>query len=287
MDLNLIAQILLYGVLRGFVYSIIALGLSLIFGTMRIVNLAHGILCILGAYFAFSMIGLGLDPYVSMLLLLPLFFIMGMGLYFSIFQKTRDPNSSTVSSFGLLTAIQTLVLILWDPTPKTAHSLFSGILIPIGGVSISSSRIMLTIICIFAAFLLYFLLKKTLIGVAIRSTSEDAETSSLMGVNVKWINCVAFSLGLVLACLAGVAYGTNYAFDPGVGLSLTFKGFVVLILAGIGSTLGLLVSGPILGVIEGVVGFQLGLGWIDVISYLMILIILIAKPTGIFGEKKL
>jgi branched-chain amino acid transport system permease protein len=287
MDINLIAQILLYGVLRGFVYSIIALGLTLIFGTMKIVNLAHGILCILGAYFAFSLVDLGLDPYISMLVLLPLFFIIGVCLYFGIFQKTRDPNSSTVSSFGLLTAIQTLILIVWNPTPKTAHSYFSDVLVPIGGVNISSSRIVLSALCIFTAFLVYFLLRRTWIGIAIRSTSEDAETSSIMGINVTKVNCIAFSIGLLLACLAGIAYGTNYAFDPFVGLSLSFKGFVVLTLAGIGSTLGLLVSGPILGIIEGIVGFQLGLGWTDVVSYLMIIILLITKPTGIFGEKKI
>jgi branched-chain amino acid transport system permease protein len=287
MDINQIAQICLYGVLRGFVYSIMALGLTLIFGTMKIVNLAHGILCILGAYLAFSLIDLGLDPYFSMLLLLPLFFIIGVCLYFGIFQKTRDPNSSTVSSFGLLIAIQTLIMIIWNPTPKMAHSYFSDILVPIGVVSLSSSRIVLSALCIFTAFIVHLLLKKTWIGIAIRSTSEDAETSSIMGINVKKVNCIAFSIGLMLACLAGVAYGTNYAFDPFVGLSLSFKGFIVLTLAGIGSTLGLLVTGPFLGVIEGIVGFQLGLGWTDVISYLMIIILLITKPTGIFGGKKI
>lgn len=287
MDLSLVVQILLYGVLRGFVYSIIALGLSLIFGTMKIVNLAHGTLCILGAYFAFSMISLGLDPYVSMPLLLLLFFIVGICLYLGIFQKTRDPNSSTVSSFGLLMAIQTLIQIFWDPTPKMARSYFSDILMPLGAVNMASSRIVLALLCIFTAFVLYFLLRRTLIGTAIRATSEDAETSSLMGVNVKWINCIAFSLGLILACLAGVAYGTNYAFDPFVGLPLTFKGVVVLTLAGIGSTLGVLITGPILGIIEGIVGFQLGLGWVDIVAYLMIIVILIVRPYGIFGGRRL
>lgn len=287
MDINLITQILLYGVLRGFVYSTLAIGLSLIFGTMKIVNLSHGILCILGAYFAFSMASLGFDPYISLLFLLPLFFIIGLCLYLGIFQKTRDPNSSTVSSFGLLIAIQTLIQIFWDPTPKTARSYLSDVLIPIGTISIASSRIMLVLLCILAALTLYFLLKRTLIGIAIRAASEDSETSSLMGVNIKWVNCIAFSLGLLLACLAGVAYGTNYAFDPFVGLSLTFKGAVTLTLAGLGSTLGVIITGPILGIIEGIVGFQLGLGWIDIVTYFMLLFILIVRPSGIFGGGRL
>ncbi len=287
MDISQVTQICLYGVLRGFVYSTIALGLTLIFGTMKIVNLAHGILCLLGAYLAFSLTAQGLDPYISMSMLLPLFFVIGACLYFGIFQKTRDPNSSTVSSFGLLIAIQTLIQIIWDPTPKMARSYFSDLLVPIGGISLSSSRIVLSMLCVFTTFLVYFLLRKTWIGIAIRSTSEDAETSSVMGINVVKINCIAFSIGLMLACLSGITYGTNYAFDPFMGLSLTFKGFVVLTLAGIGSILGLLVSGPILGIIEGIVGFQLGLGWVDVISFLMIIVILITKPTGIFGGKRL
>lgn len=286
-EVSLILQILLYGLARGCVYGVIALGLNIIFGTMKIVNLAHGTLCIFGAYIVYSLFSLlGFDPYFLMPLAVLVFFGLGLGFYLGIFQRTRDPNSSTISSFGLLIALQTIMLLLWTANPKAIPSPSATVIISLGAVSIAFSRIILIFVCIATTFLLILLLKRTIFGKAVRAISEDAETALLMGISIRRINGLAFSIGIMLACLAGVVYGINYSFDPYVGLMLTLKGMVALTLGGLGSPSGSLIGGFILGVIENVIAYQVSASWADVASYFAFIIILLIRPSGIFGKSK-
>ncbi|MEM3551227.1 MAG: branched-chain amino acid ABC transporter permease [Candidatus Bathyarchaeia archaeon] len=284
-ELSLVLIILLYGFARGCVYGVIALGLNLIFGTMKIVNLAHGALCLFSAYIAYSLFYLlGLDPHGLIVPVVLIFFVIGLGLYFGIFQRTRDPNSSTISSFGLLVMLQMIMVIFWTANPKSVPSTFSEVMIPIGEISISLTRVILIIVCIATAILLNLLLKKTIFGKAVRGISEDAETASLMGISVRKVNSLAFSLGIALACLAGIIYGINYSFDPYVGLMLTLKGFVSLTLGGLGNPIGAITGGFILGIVENFIAYGVGASWSDVASYFAFIVILIIKPTGLFGR---
>ncbi|MDI9619642.1 MAG: branched-chain amino acid ABC transporter permease [Candidatus Nezhaarchaeota archaeon] len=287
MDPTLIPILLLYGFARGCVYAVIAIGLNLIFGTMKIVNLAHGSICLLSAYMSYTLFQtLGLDPYASLLLTLPVFFAMGLGLYFGIFKVTREPNSSTISSFGLLIALQMIMVLAWTANPKAIPSQYAGIMIPIGIASISLARILLMVTCLAASFLMLLVLKRTVFGRAVRAISEDPETPYLMGINVVKVNSLAFSLGVALACLAGMVYGINYSFDPYIGLMLTLKGFVSVTLGGLGNMIGSVVGGVILGVAENVVAYTIGAQWSDVASYFIFILILLVKPTGILGRSR-
>lgn len=284
-EISLALIILLYGFARGCVYGVIALGLNLIFGTMKIVNLAHGALCLLSAYIIYSLFYLsGFDPYGLIIPAVLIFFVIGLGLYFGIFQRTRDPNSSTISSFGLLVMLQMIMVIFWTANPKTVPSIYSNIMIPLRVVSISLTRVILIIVCIAATIFLSLLLKKTIFGKAVRGVSEDAETATLMGISISKVNSLAFSLGIALACLAGIIYGINYSFDPYIGLMLTLKGFVSLTLGGLGNPIGAITGGVILGIVENVIAYGVGASWSDVASYFAFILILLIKPTGIFGK---
>ncbi|MEM3550695.1 MAG: branched-chain amino acid ABC transporter permease [Candidatus Bathyarchaeia archaeon] len=284
-DISLILLILLYGFARGCIYGVIALGLNLIFGTMKIVNLAHGAMCLLSAYIVYSLFFLtGFDPYLLMFIAILVFFGFGLGLYSGIFRRTKDASSSTISSYGLLIALQMVMVIIWTANPKAIPSPSTSAIVPLGVVSISLSRIVLIFVCVIVAFLLILLLKRTMFGKALRATSEDAETASLMGISVMKINALAFSLGIVLACLAGVVYGINYSFDPYLGLMLTLKAMVALTLGGLGNPIGAITGGFILGIVENVIAYQFGATWADVASYFAFIIILLVRPSGIFGK---
>lgn len=283
----LIVQIILFGIARGCVYALLALGLNLIFGTMKIVFLSHGAMSVLGAYFVWTLLSsLGIDPLILTFVTLVPFFVIGLFLYRGVFQRTRDPNSSTISSYGLLVALQMIILMAWTANPKTISSPYESIAIPVvGGISILFTRVLLIILCVVTTILLILLLKKSMFGKAVRAVSEDYETSSLMGVDVKKINSLAFSLGIVLSCFAGALFGINYSFDPYIGLLLTFKGFVALTVGGLGSSLGSVVGGVSLGIVENIIAYSIGPVWSDIASYAFFIIVLLTKPSGIFGKR--
>ncbi|MEM1583024.1 MAG: branched-chain amino acid ABC transporter permease [Candidatus Bathyarchaeia archaeon] len=282
-----ILQIIIYGIARGCVYVILALGLNLIMGTMKIINLSHGVIFILAAYMVYSMSVAFpfVDPYVLMFLALLLFFVLGAGLYLGLFARVKTRAGSTVASFGLLKVLEVVILIIWTANPKIIPSTYSMTIFSFGFFSMAISRVILIFTTLLTAFLSGILLMKTIFGKAVRAISEDATAASLMGINVSKINCLSFSLGIVLCCLAGATYGINYSFDPYGGLMFTLKGIVSITIGGLGSMLGAVVGGCILGIVENAVAYQIGAGWQDVAAYLAFLLILLFKPRGIFGRK--
>ena len=286
--LTLAAQITINGILFGSIYSMVALGLNLIFGTMKIVFLAQGTITILGAYTAFWLFNLfGVDPFISMLVIFPLFFVLGIASYYGIFHRALKigPNPTLLASFGLLIIVQTAMAVAWTANPRGIYPSYASLVFSLGDVHVPFIRIIALVFCVVVTAVLLVVLKKTMLGKAIRATSEDPEAASLMGINVSKINCIAFSIGIILAGLAGLILGTIYSFDPYLGLLLTLKGFVALTIGGLGSTVGALVGGLILGVIESTTAFLVGAGWSDFASYTAFLVILLIKPYGIFGKK--
>lgn len=286
-----LAQILVNGILLGSMYGIAAIGLSLIFGTMRIIFLAQGTMIVLFAYLTFwSFEKAGVDPYLSLFTVIPMAFVVGLGLFYLLFRKAaalEDKNVSLLLAVGLMYLIDNLILKIWGATPRGINLSYSGAMLVIGGIRISWLRFALLGLALASALVVYLFLKRTRVGTAVRAASEDMEATTLQGINSVWVCAISFAIGIALAGVAGVGMATVYSFDYQFGFVFAIKALVALALGGIGNVFGALAGGLILGVIENLAAYYIGIAWIEVASYGVFMLVLIFLPQGLFGRRGL
>lgn len=286
LNLNVIIQLLINGILFGTMYGIAAIGLSLIFGTMRIMFLAQGSMIILFAYICYWLFTLlGLDPYISLFLIILIGLGLGAGVYHGLFRGAaaqEDKNISLLIAVGLMFLIENLMTVFWSADPRTISTGYTSYVLRFAGLSIPLTRLIGLIMAVLTTAGVILFLKKTFIGIAVRAAAEDMEAASLMGINPHRVNSVAFAIGTGLAGIAGVELATIYPFDPFFGFIFVLKAVISLAIGGIGSVLGALLGGIILGLLESLATFFIGGGWADAVSYGVFLLILMFKPEGLF-----
>jgi branched-chain amino acid transport system permease protein len=287
--MGIFLQVLINGILFGTMYGIAAIGLSLIFGTMRIIFLAQGTMIILFAYFSYWLFTLaGIDPYLSILIVVPVAFLVGLGSFYILFKNAaalEDKNVSLLLAVGLMYMIDNLMLTVWTADPRFVSTSYSSLTLRIGEINISFQRLMALVLSLVAATLVFYFLKKTRLGTAVRAASEDMQATTLLGISSNWVMAVAFSIGLGLAGLAGAVMASVYSFDPNWGFTFALKALVALSLGGIGNVWGALTAGLILGVIESMGSYYIGAGWADAVSYAIFILVLIFLPQGLFGRR--
>lgn len=287
MSFKLIVQILVNGVLFGTTYGIAAIGLSLIFGTMRIIFLAQGAFIIFFAYISYWLLTLlGIDPYLSLVIVIPASLLLGSAFYYGVFKEAaaiEDKNISLLLAVGLMYLVENVMLVAWSPDPRSVVTPYTNLVFRPLGIVVPFTRLTALFIAVLAAVGVFIFLKKTLIGTAVRAASEDMVSTTLMGINPNWVNAVAFAIGIGLAGVAGVTLATIYPFDPSYGFIFAIKALIALALGGIGNVYGALLGGIILGLIESLGSFYIGGGWADAISYGVFLLVLIFRPQGLFG----
>lgn len=282
---GLLCQLFINGILFGTMYGLAAIGLSLIFGTMRIIFLAQGTIIVLMAYFcywAFKL--LHIDPYVASPLLAMAALILGSGFYQGLFRravKFEDKNITLLIAVGLMYLLENLMSVAWTPDPRSITTGYTSTSITLGGLDISFTRLVGFVIAMVATIGVTLFLKKTLLGKAVRAASEDIEAATLVGVTAHWVNTVTFAIGIGLCGVAGVAISTTYPFDPYYGFIFSLKSMIALALGGIGSVSGALLGGIILGLIESLAGFFISGGWADGIGYAVFILVLLLKPEGL------
>jgi branched-chain amino acid transport system permease protein len=285
--IGVIPQILVNGILFGTMYGIAAIGLSLIFGTMRLIFLAQGTMIVLFAYLCYWFFTLlGIDPYLSLVLIIPIAIMIGMGLYYGIFKEAaalEDKNVSLLLAVGIMYLVDNLILVLWTANPRSITTSYTTLVLHPLGLNVTFTRLMALVLAILSAGAVFFFLKKTLIGTAVRAASEDMTSTTLMGINPNWVNAVAFTAGIALAGVAAVALAGVYSFDPNYGFTFAIKALIALTLGGIGNVYGALLGGILLGVIESSAQFYIGIGWSEAISYGIFLAVLTFRPYGLFG----
>lgn len=287
--LDIILQLMINGILMGAVYGIAAIGLSLIFGTMQIIFIAQGTMIILAAYGSFWLFRQwSMDPYVSILVMVPVSLIVGLGLYQVLFRKVARAGKfpSLLIAFGLMALLENLMSVLFSANPRAVQTSYSSYAFTVMGMKISFSRLMVFVMAILGTIGVNFFLKRTLMGKAVRAASENLEYATLVGITPHLVNTVTFALGMGLAGLAGVATATTYSFDPFSGFVFGLKAMIALALGGMGSVVGALLGGMLLGVVEAYAAFFLSGGWADVISYAVFLLVLMFKPEGLFSRDK-
>lgn len=286
MNLNIFIQLLINGILFGTMYGIAAIGLSLIFGTMRIMFLAQGSVIILFAYVCYWLFALlGLDPYLSLFLIVLLGLVLGSGIYKGLFKGAaaeEDKNISLLIAVGLMFLIENLMTVLWTANPRSVSTGYTSLVFRPMGIGIPFTRLMGFILAVVTTAGVILFLKKTFIGIAVRAAAEDMEAVTLLGINPHKVNSVAFAVGTGLAGVAGVELATTYPFDPFYGFIFVLKAVIALAIGGIGSVSGALLGGIILGLLESLATFFIGGGWADAVSYGVFLMILMFKPEGLF-----
>jgi branched-chain amino acid transport system permease protein len=283
--IDILIQVLMNGILFGAMYGIAAIGLSLIFGTMQIIFIAQGAMIILGAYCCFWLFKLfGIDPYLSIVIIFPLAVIFGIGLYQLLFRKVARAGKfpSLLIAFGLMVLLENLMSVVWTPNPRGIRTSYTAYGLTAMGIQISFTRLMAFVMAALGATGVALFLKKALIGKAVRAASVNLESATLVGITPHRVNSITFGIGIGLAGLAGIATATTYSFDPFFGFVFSLKAMIALALGGMGSVVGALLGGILLGVLESFGSFFLTGGWADVISYAVFLLVLMFKPEGLF-----
>jgi branched-chain amino acid transport system permease protein len=224
------------------------------------------------------------DPYLSVILVVPAFLVLGLIFYQGLFRKVAGSGKfpSLLIAFGLMALLESLMSVLWSPNPRAIRTEYSSYGISLGEINVSFTRLIAFVMAILSTVGVTLFLNRTLVGKAVRAASENLESAMLVGITPHRVNSVAFAIGIGLAGLAGVATATVYPFDPYFGFIFSLKAMIALALGGMGSVTGALLGGILLGGIESFSSYLFTGGWADAIAYAVFLLVLMFKPEGLF-----
>ena len=280
-----------FGLLIGGLYGLGAVGLSLVFGVLTMLNVAHGELIMLGGYVSIWLFTLWrLDPFVSVLVAGPALFIVGAGLFWVLFRRLihfteeHKIKNSILIGFGLALVLQTLAILAWEADERAVTPSYAGEVLALGGVVVPLSRLAALVLAFVVLGGLHLFLTRTRQGTAIRATAEDEQGAALAGIPIGRVYLIAFGLGSALAGVAGALVSVSDAISPAIGLHWTLKALIVIVLGGMGNIFGTFVAGVFLGVVESMSGFLFGNAYREVVGLAIFLIVLSARPQGLFAR---
>jgi branched-chain amino acid transport system permease protein len=284
-------QQLVLGLLIGGLYGLAAAGLSLVFGVLKVLNVAHGELIMLGGYGAFWLFALaGVDPFASLALVIPATLVLGAVLYWALFawvvryqEETRIKNSLLIG-FGLALALHAAAVRLWTADERSITTGYAGAVVEIAGLTVPLVRLASLAVALALIGAVHLLLARWRWGRAIRAAADDWEAALLTGIDVRRAYVLAFALGTGLAGAAGVLVSVGYSISPSIGLEWTLKALIVIVLAGLGSTFGTFAGGLVLGVGEAVSATVFGGPYREVVGLVIFFVVLVARPQGLFAR---
>jgi branched-chain amino acid transport system permease protein len=282
-------QSLLSGILIGGAYALIGVGLTIIFGVMRIINFAHGELVMLGMYASYFLFTLGhVDPFVSIVFVFPLLFLFGALLQKTVINRVLDalPQNQILLTIGIGLILSNTMMLFFTSDYRIISTSYSSGSFRLGEISVSTPLLLSFVITAAVTAVLYWFLLKTDTGQAIRATAQDRDAAQLMGVNVKRMSVLATGIGAGLAAVAGSLISPTYYIFPQVGQPFTLKAFVIVVLGGMGSVMGATVGGILIGATESLAGAYISSGLKDLVVYVLFLLILLFKPAGLFGKSR-
>jgi branched-chain amino acid transport system permease protein len=279
---SMLLQGIVSGLLAGGVYAMVALGMALIFGVMRVINIAHGTLLMLGAYTTFWLFSLyGINPFLSLLISFPLIFLVGVILQrFLVYRVVNAPElSSLLLTFGISIFIANIAMMAWTADYRSVEYLTGSFLL--GPVAVSKPRLVVFFFALAITWLAFLFLNLTKTGKAIRATSQQRDLAQVCGINVRQIDLITFGLAAGLAGAAGSLISIMFSVFPEMGQIYVFKSFLVIVLGGAGNYPGAFLGGLILGLAEGLASLFLSAQLSEVIAYILLVIILLVRPTGL------
>jgi len=283
-----IIQYLINGVFEGSVYAMIAVGLSLIFGILEVVNFAHGEFYMLGAVFLFVFFKiLGMPYWIGVIL--SVMFMAAFGVL--VERLTIRPLIGKgwllpiIATFALSLGLQNFIIVTFGSTPKPVVTKYANNVIDIGGIYFTQQRLFILIFAITAFVLLHIFLKKTKTGKAMRAISQNRDAAQIVGIDTNKIYMITFAIGSGLAGLAGAIVGPIYVIYPTMGALLSLKAFACVIMGGFGNVKGAIYSAYILGIIGSLGASFVSQTYKDIIIFAVLICVLLVRPHGIFGKK--
>jgi len=282
-----IVQIVVSGLLLGGIYSLISIGLTLIFGVLRILNFAHGeflMLSMYGSYWLFTLCGI--SPFLSALIVGPFFFLLGLVTQRIFVRPVLNASSLIQVSvlLGLSIGLQNLGLLFWKADYRGINLPISTSVIKIGFIDIGVPRLIAFSASLFISLFIYFFLKRTYLGKAIRATVQDRSAAELMGVNIHKIYLLTFGLGIGCVGLAGPLLMPIYSVFPTVGLYFVLTAFVIVVLGGLGNVPGAFFGAMIIGLVESFSGFFIAPALKEGVYFIIFIFLLLIRPAGLFGQ---
>jgi len=288
LDVGVLLQVLFWGLYAGCIYILLATGLTLIFGVMKIVNFAHGELLMLGAYITATVFALtGINPYSIILLTMLILGVIGIAIERSSFRPILGTGklNEIFISLGLIYVIQNAAALIWGDERQVLTSPYQTITIPLGPIQMPVDYLIIIMVTGLILVGLTLLLKKTSLGKAIRATSQNRKGAQIVGIDVERMDMITFGIGAGIAGAAGTLWVVSgQVFSPYIGSIPAIKAFAIIILGGLGSIPGAIIGGLIYGIAENGAAYFLGGAWKDAISFLILIVVLIFRPTGLFGE---
>jgi branched-chain amino acid transport system permease protein len=288
-DTGTLLQIIFWGLYAGCIYILLATGLNLIFGVMKIVNFAHGEFLMIGAYITATIFFLtGFNPYA--IILVSMLALVGIGavverLCFRPILGTSKLNEIFLS-IGLIYIFTNSAAMIWGDEWQSIKSPYAGISVPIGSLNVPLDYIIIIITTSAILLGLYIFLRKTKTGREMRATSQNRKGAMLVGINVERMDILSFGIGCALAAAAGTLWVVSgQVFNPYMGSIPAVKAFAIIILGGLGSIPGAIIGGLIYGIAENGAAYFLGGVWKDAISFIILIVVLVIRPTGLFGEE--
>jgi branched-chain amino acid transport system permease protein len=289
MSISYVLQSIISGLLLGGIYALLSVGFGLTWGTMKVLNISHAVFAVLGAFVAYWLfVKAGIDPILSLPLLVVVLFLSGAVVYKLVIRpvmKARDViMASMVATFGVAIVVENVMSYVWRPDPRILKPSYTGTSFFVGELAISKGPLIGFSMAILAIGLLYWFLHHTYTGKAVQATWQNPIGAALVGVNPGHVSLVTFGLSIASAGAAGVAMALIYAFYPSVQSVWTMFVFLVTIVGGVGSVIGTALAGLLIGFIIGISGAFLPFVWVNVLLFALLLVILLFKPEGLFGN---
>jgi branched-chain amino acid transport system permease protein len=286
-EASVIAQAIISGIMMGALYTLMAFGLQIVYGVMRIINVAHAVFMVFSCYLTYWIFVIyGIDPFISMIMITPILFAVGWAVQrFLVNPIVTAPHVTTLLlMFGIGQVLENLIAFYWTSNFKSVAPSYGATSVTIANLSFPVIRVGGFIVSIVILVLLEVFLMKTKIGKAIRATAQDREAAQAMGINVTHVYLISFGIAIASVAPAGAITSMIYAFYPTFHHMFTAKLFSICVLGGLGSITGVFVGSMIMGIAESLTGVIATLEWSPVIAYALLIIILIFRPRGLFGK---
>jgi branched-chain amino acid transport system permease protein len=289
MSLDIVLSSLANGVMLGGLYALIALGLTLIFGVMRVINFAHGSFMMLAMYATFWLAsgGAGIDPYVSLAFTVPAGFVLGYVIERAVIARAAGgaEHSQLLMTLGLALLLDNLALVLFTGDPRTLQVAYSGATVALGPVRLNLPRLLAFGGAVLITTLLAVFLKVTLLGKALRAAAEERDGAALVGIPVRRAHAVAFGIGVACVAGAGTMAVPFFYVSPDVGNTFVITAFVVVVLGGLGSFAGALLGGVLVGIVESLGGLFLHGSLAQIGIFALFIVVLLVRPSGLLGAR--
>ena len=275
------------GILLGGLYAVIALGLSLVFGVVKEMNVAHGDLVILGSYFGYSALTMiGMDPILSLIIGMPILFGLGFAIQKYLLNRAFriSMDATLMMAFGISIISQNICQLIWTPFPRGLTTSYALKSFSVGPIRFPLVYLLDFIVAIAVMLFLREFLRRTYLGKAIRAAAQDRKAAHLMGINTDQVFALTFAIALAFAAIAGVFLGLTFPFTPISGMPFLIIALGVVVLGGLGSIVGTFIGGIAFGLAQTLGGHFFGVAAQMLVAYTMVLVVLAVIPRGIFGR---